>query len=132
MTTNARARRLQNVYLVARDVGAQAAFYEQVLGLPLKFRDGERWVQYDTGGTGFSLACTEEARPAESGAVLVFEVDDFEGVEEAIDAAGGRVQARRDMGSHGAVLSLRDPEGNIVQMFRRAPKVPQKPEGERT
>jgi catechol-2,3-dioxygenase len=25
------------------------------------------------------------------------------------------------MGSHGAVLSLRDPEGNIVQLFRRAP-----------
>jgi hypothetical protein len=26
----------------------------------------------------------------------------------------------RDMGAHGAVLSLRDPEGNLLQLFRRA------------
>ncbi len=118
----AKAKRLQNVYLVARDVAAQSAFYGEVLGLPLKFRDGDRWTQYDAGGCGFSLSCAEEARPAESGAVLVFEVDDFEGVEESVTRAGGRVESTRDMGSHGAVLSLRDPEGNIVQMFRRAPK----------
>jgi predicted enzyme related to lactoylglutathione lyase len=117
-----KARRLQNVYLVARDVGAQCAFYEGILGLPVKFRDGERWAQYDAGGPGFAIACTEEARPAEAGAVLVFEVDHFDGVEESVVSAGGRVEGRRDMGSHGTVLSLRDPEGNIVQMFRRAPK----------
>jgi predicted enzyme related to lactoylglutathione lyase len=119
---NSKARRLQNVYLVARDVAAQSAFYENVLGLPLKFRDGERWAQYDAGGPGFAISCAEEARPAEAGAVLVFEVDRFDGLEEAIVQAGGSVAARRDMGSHGTVLSLRDPEGNIVQMFRRAPK----------
>jgi hypothetical protein len=28
----------------------------------------------------------------------------------------------RDMGSHGCVLSLRDPEGNVVQLFKRAPR----------
>ncbi|HEX7891811.1 MAG TPA: VOC family protein [Ramlibacter sp.] len=119
---SSKAKRLQNVYLVARDVAAQSAFYERVLGLPAKFRDGTRWAQYDAGGPGFAIACAEEARPAENGAVLVFEVDDFEGVEESVVAAGGRVEARRDMGSHGSVLSLSDPEGNIVQMFRRAPK----------
>jgi hypothetical protein len=26
------------------------------------------------------------------------------------------------MGSHGAVMSLRDPEGNIVQLFKRQEK----------
>lgn len=119
---SSKAKRLQNVYLVARDVAAQCAFYEGVLGLPVKFRDGERWAQYDAGGSAFAISCAEEARPAESGAVMVFEVDDFEGVEESVVRAGGRIEARRDMGSHGAVLSLRDPEGNVVQMFRRAPK----------
>lgn len=121
----AKVKKLQNVYLVARDVAAQSAFYESVLGLPLKFRDGERWVQYTTGEgavTGFSLACLDEAKPAESGAVLVFEVEDFDGIEASVKEAGGEVTGIRDMGSHGAVLSMRDPEGNIVQMFRRAPK----------
>lgn len=121
----ATVKRLQNVYLAARDVGAQSAFYEAVLGLPLKFRDGDRWVQYQTGeagGTGFSLACLEEASPATSGAVLVFEVQDFDGVQALVQHAGGEVTGMRDMGSHGAVLSMRDPEGNTVQLFRRAPQ----------
>lgn len=122
---NTPVMKLQNVYLVARDVAAQSAFYDAVLGLPLKFRDGERWVQYQTGeagSTGFSIACLDEAKPAASGAVLVFEVDNFDGIEASVSAAGGEVTGIRDMGSHGAVLSMRDPEGNTVQMFRRAPK----------
>lgn len=28
----------------------------------------------------------------------------------------------RDMGSRASVLSLRDPKGNVVQLFRRAPR----------
>ena len=110
-------QRLQNVYLVARKPGELNAFYESALGLKVKFRDGERWIQY---GAGVALASLDEAKPAASGAVPVFEVDDFEGAQERIVAAGGQVLGTRDMGAHGAVLSLRDPEGNIVQLFRRA------------
>ena len=110
-------KRLQNVYLVARKPGDLHAFYETALGLKVKFRDGERWIQY---GAGVALASPEEAKPATSGAVTVFEVDDFDGAPERIIAAGGQVLGTRDMGSHGAVLSLRDPEGNVVQLFRRA------------
>ncbi len=50
---------------------------------------------------------------------MVFEVDDFTDAAERIRAAGGEVLGTRDMGTHGAVLSLRDPEGNIVQLFQR-------------
>lgn len=112
-------QRLQNVYVVAQKPAQLNAFYEQALGLKLKFRDGDRWIQY---GVGLALASPEEAAPAISGAVTVFEVDDFEGAQDRIVAAGGQVLGLRDMGSHGAVLSLRDPEGNIVQLFKRAPK----------
>ena len=114
-------RRLQNVYVAAERPQALHAFYSQALGLQLKFNDGERWFQYGVGNANVSLACREEAAPAVSGLVMVFEVDDFDGARERISAAGGEVLGERDMGSHGAVLSLRDPEGNIVQLFRRAP-----------
>jgi predicted enzyme related to lactoylglutathione lyase len=50
---------------------------------------------------------------------MVFEVDDFAATAERVAASGGEVLGQRDMGSHGAVLSLRDPEGNIVQLFKR-------------
>jgi len=122
------SRRLQGAFLVASDIDAQAAFYETVLGLPLKFRDGQRWVQYDAGGARFALSSREEAQPAQSGLIPVYEVDHFDGVEEQVARAGGQTLGLRDMGDHGAVLSLRDPEGNIFQMFRRAPRQPAGPQ----
>ena len=110
-------RRVQNVFVVAKQPASLHAFYEGALGLPMKFRDGDRWIQYGVGGTNVALACPEEAAPATSGLVMVH---DFEGAAERIGAAGGQVLGLRDMGGHGAVLSLRDPEGNLVQLFRRA------------
>ena len=123
MTANPAAfapTRVQNVYVVAREPGALHAFYETALGLALKFRDGDRWLQYGVGPTNVALACAEEAAPATAGLVMVLEVKDFDGAAERITAAGGQVLGLRDMGGHGAVLSLRDPEGNIVQLFRKA------------
>jgi predicted enzyme related to lactoylglutathione lyase len=116
------AQRLQNVYLVAEHPAGLRGFYEGALGLPLRFADGERWVQLATGagGPGLALACPEEAAPATSGVVLVFEVAHFEGARERIAAAGGQVLGERDMGAHGRVLALRDPAGNLVQLFQRA------------
>lgn len=113
-------KRLQNVYVVSQAPGSLHAFYEGALGLPLKFRDQDRWIQYGLGNTSVALACPEEAAPASAGLVMVFEVENFDGAKERVEAAGGQVLGMRDMGSHGAVLSLRDPEGNLVQLFKRA------------
>lgn len=112
-------QRLQSVYVAAEQPARLHAFYEQALGLPLKFRDGDRWIQYGLPNAGVALASREEAAPATSGLVMVFEVDDFEGVHERVTAAGGEVLGLRDMGAHGRVLSLRDPEGHVVQLFQR-------------
>lgn len=118
-------KRLQNVFVVAQRPAELHAFYESALGLKLKFRDQDRWIQYGVGNTGVALASREEAAPATSGLVMVFEVDDFAAAQERIAAGGGQVLGIRDMGSHGAVLSLRDPEGNLVQLFKRAAAPPQ-------
>lgn len=115
-------QRLQNVFVAAREPGKLGSFYESALGLQQKFRDGDKWIQFTAGGSGVAVASLEEAAPVTSGLVMVFEIDDFEGLKERIGAAGGEVLGLRDMGSHGSVLSLRDPEGNVVQLFKRAPK----------
>ena len=112
-------KRLQNVFVVAERPGELNAFYESALGLQLKFRDKDRWIQYSAGNTSVALASREEAQPATSGVVMVFEVEDFVAIAERVAAAGGQVLGTRDMGAHGAVMSLRDPEGNIVQLFKR-------------
>lgn len=113
-------RRLQNVFMVAQRPGELHDFYANALGLQLKFRDADRWIQFGVGGGNVSIACPEEAAPATAGLVMVFEVEDFDGAQERITAAGGQMLGLRDMGAHGAVLSLRDPQGNVVQLFRRA------------
>ena len=112
-------KRLQNVFVVAERPAQLHGFYESALGLQLKFRDKDRWIQYGVGNTSVALACREEALPATSGVVMVFEVADFDAIAERVAASGGEVLGMRDMGAHGAVLSLRDPEGNIVQLFKR-------------
>jgi len=117
-----RQARLKNVYVVADVVPQQAKFYEDVLGLSLKYRDNDKWLQYDSGTTGFAVSNEEEAYPAISGNVLVFEVDSFDGVDEDVNNAGGLILGIRDMGTHGTVMSIRDPEGNVVQLFIPAKK----------
>ena len=118
--SDASPKRLQNVYVVAERPAELHSFYESALGLQVKFRDKDRWIQYGVGNTSVAVSCKEEAAPASSGLVMVFEVDHFAGAQERIVGAGGQVLGIRDMGSHGAVLSLRDPEGNVVQLFKRA------------
>lgn len=113
--------RVQNIYHVARDMSRLRAFYETALALPLKFVDGDRWIQFGLHGTNFSLSSPAEAVRNASGAVVVFEVDSLDYAEDHIAAEGGRVMGRRDMGSHGQVLTFADPEGNVIQLFCRGP-----------
>ncbi|MGH2340166.1 VOC family protein [Segnochrobactraceae bacterium EtOH-i3] len=114
-------RRLKTVYHVAGDMDAGRRFYEEGLGLVPRFADGTRWVQYDAGGTAFALASQDEAPTAEAeGAVAVFEVDDLDATRARLEAAGIPIVSERDMGSHGRVVTLRDPAGTYVQLFAKA------------
>lgn len=114
-------RRLKTVYHIADDMAAGRRFYEDGLGLVPRFADGTRWVQYEAGGAAFALAGPEEAPEADAeGAVAVFEVDDLDAARARLVAAGIPIVSERDMGSHGRVLTVRDPAGTFLQLFARA------------
>jgi len=112
--------RIQNVFQVTRDMDRALAFYRDVLGLEVKFRDGDKWCQLAAGDTRIALASPDEAAPADAGSVVVFEVGDLDGACAALEAAGTAVEARRDMGSHGRTAAIRDPDGTLVQLFQAA------------
>ena len=108
--------RLKNIYFATADAGQLADFWQRAIGLSLRFRDGDRWVQLQAGEDPFAIASLAEGIPDQSGAVPVFEVDDLEAYSVAIAEHGGRVISMRDMGSHGHVLTFSDPEGNVAQL----------------
>jgi predicted enzyme related to lactoylglutathione lyase len=113
-------KRVQNAYYVVSDMERAVKFYRDALGLKVKFQDGAKWAQFDGGNASFSLSSPAESASAEGGAVVVFEVDDLTAAVKQVEASGGTVTARRDMGSHGQTVTIRDPEGNILQLFGRA------------
>jgi len=113
-------KKLQNAYYVTGEMDRAVAFYRDVLGLGLKFQDGTKWAQFDALNTSFSLSAPEESAEGAAGAVVVFEVDDLDATRARLVQHGGAVAAERDMGAHGRTLTVRDPDGNVFQLFQRA------------
>ncbi|WP_158816861.1 VOC family protein [Methylocapsa sp. S129] len=112
--------RLQNVYYVVGDTEQARDFYENALGLSLKFSDPGRWVQFKSGDSNFALCIADEAPVGVRGATVVFEVEAIDPFRKRLTDAGAKIIAERDMGGHGTTLSFVDPAGNIVQLFERA------------
>jgi predicted enzyme related to lactoylglutathione lyase len=113
-------KRLRQVYVVADDVDAAAAFYADALGLELQFRDRDRWVQFGAGDVSVAIASSEESGGAKPGtAVPVFEVDDLDASIAAATGAGAVLAARRDMGEHGSMATLVELSGALIALFTR-------------
>lgn len=112
---------LQSVYIVAKDVERLSEFYLSSLGMPVQFRDANKWTQFRQQRSAFALSCAEEAAQGAIGAVPVFQVtgEAQDDVQRKIVSAGGQLIGTRDMGSHGVVATCKDPEGNLFQIFSK-------------
>ena len=111
---------LQNIYFPVEDVDGFSAFLEEALDLKLKFRDGDRWVQYDCGNSSLSVSSPEEAPEGVVAPVPVLEVVDIAAISAKITASGGTLLLERDMGDHGKTLAFAAPSGQVLQLFQRA------------
>ncbi|MBR1206062.1 MULTISPECIES: VOC family protein [unclassified Bradyrhizobium] len=115
--------KLKQAYLTAAKPEALAGFYE-ALGLPIRFADGGKWIQFAGEKAALCIASPAESVSVPSrNAVLVFEVDDLEGALKRAQAQGAQALGEvRDMGAHGRVADFRDPENNTIQLFQAAPR----------
>jgi predicted enzyme related to lactoylglutathione lyase len=104
---------LKSVRVITSDVPRLVAFYEQLIGLPAQ------WLN-----PAFAEIVTPSCRlaisaPAVDGSVIIeFRVDDVDTSYEAIKAAAGDVvqePATMPWGNRSALL--RDPDGNLVNLF---------------
>lgn len=111
-------KRLGNVFFAVEDLDAAATFYADVLGLPVKFRDGDRWIAFDAGGTTLALAGPPEAPVTAPGAMVSLEVADLdawlaEAHSRGLDA--GPVET----GPHERSVLVRDPAGNVLTVYAK-------------
>lgn len=113
-------RKLRQVFIPSNDVEQRIPFYTDILGLPLQFRDGDRWVQFQAGNVSIALAAPEEAMGAPLDVpVPVFEVEDLDAALGELRAQGRQTGAVRDMGDHGRTAMIRDPSGAFLVLFAK-------------
>ena len=114
-------KKFSSAYYVVNNMDQAVNFYQDILGLNVKFRDGDRWTQFDVNGVGVALADPSEGSvPPGGGATVVLEVEDLGEMREKLAQNGVTVNATVDMGGHGKYFTAVDPAGNIVQIFARS------------
>lgn len=113
------------VLVPVTDVDRAAAFYEDVLGLPLLFRyPGNAF--FDAHGVRIYLATPSE--PGYAGpATLYFRVDDVGATFDRLVVRGATVREEPEIAHRDATYDLwlafvSDPDGNNIGLMREAPK----------
>jgi catechol 2,3-dioxygenase-like lactoylglutathione lyase family enzyme len=110
--------RLGNVFFAVEDLEAAATFYADVLGLPVKFRDGDRWMAFDAGGTTLALAGPPEDPLAAPRAMVSLEVADLD-EWPVVAQARGLEASPMQTGPHERSVLVRDPAGNVLTVYAK-------------
>lgn len=113
--------RLGTVLHPTDDLGTLVAFYRDGLGLPLRFRDGDRFAAFDGGGVTFALTSGAEDVTAGSPAVS-FRVTDVAATVDRLRAAGAEVVSPPTEGPHETRAVLRDPAGHAFVVYAPRPR----------
>jgi predicted enzyme related to lactoylglutathione lyase len=104
------------------DMARSRKFYEGVLGLKVSQEPTTvPWIEYDLGNATLGLGCYEGWKPSPDGAMLAFEVDDFDKTVAELKQAGVPVtfDPMETPICHFAIV--RDPDNNAVMIHKRKP-----------
>jgi predicted enzyme related to lactoylglutathione lyase len=112
--------RIGPAYYHVADMGAAVEFYERVLGLPLKLRDGDAWVEFDVGGATLALVATDEPVEGLGGAIVSLRVEGIEAFVATLRERGANV-SHIIWGGHERRADVRDPSGNRLVLYEPIP-----------
>jgi len=110
-------QRIGNVFYRAPDLDAAVRFYTEVLGLGLKFRDGDHWAAFDVNGV--TLALEGGAPGGPGGATVSLRVEGLAEVVDQLRAKGATVGAI-ETGPHERRAIVTDPAGNQIVLYEPA------------
>jgi predicted enzyme related to lactoylglutathione lyase len=96
------------------------AFYEHVLGLHKTYDYQNIWIEYDVGASTFAITTTEMGHaPGAKGAVVAFEVSDFEAfIHKMKERAVSFVMEAFDTPVCRMAV-IEDPDGNHITIHKR-------------
>ncbi|WP_327086646.1 VOC family protein [Nonomuraea sp. NBC_01738] len=103
--------KLGNVLVPVADLDAAIAFY----GLPVMFRDGDRFAALDGGGVTIALCGPDEQ--VTPGVAVSFKVGDVAAAAKEFTASGASVLSPPQAGPHEWRAVLRDPSGNVFVLY---------------
>lgn len=104
------------------DMARARAFYEGVIGLkPAMVHEGEggSWVEYELGDGVFSLGQAPGWKPADDGASIAFEVEDFDATIAELREHGIAFKMEPFPTPVCRMAIILDPEGNAVIIHQR-------------
>jgi lactoylglutathione lyase len=115
-------QRIGNVFYRTADMDAAVHFYSQVLGFPLKLRDGDNWAAFDVGGQTLAIEGATDHQPSASGGATVsLRCDGLAQVVAELRARGAAVSDPQ-AGPHEARAHLTDPAGNVLVLYEPRPR----------
>jgi catechol 2,3-dioxygenase-like lactoylglutathione lyase family enzyme len=108
------------VVLSTDDIEESIRFYTEVLGFPLKFRDGAHFAALDGGSVTLALA-TPVDHPIPGQIVVGIKTDDVEGSAKAIDENGGGIMKGPYDDAHERRAVVYDNKGNGLVFYKSLP-----------
>lgn len=110
--------KIGHVVVPTDDLDVQLGFYE-LLGLSIRFRDGDRYAAVTDGSVTLGLA-DESQQPSRGQVVVSFEVDDLDSCLARL-ATAGWVPGEITVGPHERRSLVLDPSGNPIAVYEKRP-----------
>lgn len=102
------------------DLARSRAFYEQVLGLKLETNFGDKWIEYDIGGSTFAITNIEMGHPpGGKGGSIAFEVDDLDATVAQLKTKGVPFDLEITPSPVCRFAVIADPDGNQLMIHQR-------------
>ncbi|HEX2173167.1 MAG TPA: VOC family protein [Dehalococcoidia bacterium] len=115
--------KVQNVFYRVADLDRSIAFYGDVIGLKLKFRDGSKWAEFDAGNVSLGLELLEgQGTAGAGGGVVVLRGPGLDELLERVRSAGYAQIGEIDQRPYGRIARFADPDGNEVNYLEPKPK----------
>jgi predicted enzyme related to lactoylglutathione lyase len=108
--------RLTHVLYPATNVGLAVTFYHELLELPIRFVDGDRFAMLGEAGASLAVAAPDEQVAARQIAAA-FKVRSVEDTLMRAAELGATVELPAQEGPHETRALLRDPDGNLLIVY---------------